>query len=218
MISSISSDSILQKDDFDEILNFATKESIKLIICDFNGVLDDYYAQKYTYLESILGNERKDYLAALAVFTDTEYMRERTTTLETSVQKFFLEQGWQFGEREQLVLAQGMGQWSMTHYALQFIQNLPSDLHLVIYTSQLRNTLQKALPLAALNVKIYSRDVTGREKPSVENLAMICRENNVQPHDVCVIGDGLIDDLMPAKLFGTHTLLVSPFADKLQSI
>lgn len=208
----------LSSEDYRRILDYAVGKSIKLIICDFNGVLDDYYIQKYNYIESVLGEDHSAYMAELAVYTDIVYMSERATSIEDVIIRFYEMKGWKLDSRGLYALEKGVGKWHMTKEAEQFIRDSVGKTNLVIYTSQTSTSIKEAMPRDLPLAGIYSRDLTRQEKPSVTTLEMICRENRVQPHEVCVVGDGLIDDLMPAKLLGAYTILVTPFADTLLSI
>jgi FMN phosphatase YigB (HAD superfamily) len=199
---------------FEAIRAYLQQQEIELLISDFNGVLDDYYTQKYAFLSEVLGPDNQEYLAALAVFTDTEYMVNRSATLEQSVEKFFANHGIAYTDATRAVLSRGGVKSFITAEAREFLAQL--NVPFVIYTSQ--NAEVMAESLNGLQVDLYSRDRTGREKPSVQNLEMILNDYNVTPERVCVLGDGLIDDLMPARLMGMKTVLISPFADDLHMV
>lgn len=199
---------------FAMVSDYLKDEQVKLLISDFNGVLDDYYAQKYTFLRNILGHKYQSHLAALAVFTDTEYIVNRAGTLEASIEKYFNQQDLIFDDATRKIMNQGMASWSLTPEARGFLESLQTPY--VIYTSQTADAIKKRL--GDLEADIYSRDRTGREKPSVQNLEQILNDYNISPEEACMLGDGLIDDLMPARLMGMKTVLVSPFAHTFHAI
>lgn len=205
---------IVGSSQFDAIHSYLKDEQVKLLITDFNGVLDDYYRQKYTLLSNVLGEDNQHLLAALAVFTDTEYLVNHNATLEQSIDTFFTHHGIEQDAATQAVLLRDKVASSLTDEAHDFLTQLA--IPYVIYTSQNAATMKQSL--RGLHADVYSRDRTGREKPSIQNLEMILRDYDMSPEQVCVIGDGLIDDLMPARLIGMKTILISPFAHTLHTV
>jgi len=195
---------------FTQMSDAITAYGVKLVICDFNGVLDDYYACKYDYLRDILGRSDAHHLATLAVFTDTEYMRDQSSSLEASIRKYFSLHKLIVDDATEKRIVIGMKQSRFTVDAQKFLEMIPVPL--VVYTAQPQEIADQYGSIAP-HVDWISAQKLGNPKPSVENLLEIMHRYAVTADEVCVIGDGLIDDLMPAKLLGMHALLVSPFAD-----
>lgn len=187
----------------------------KLVICDFNGVLDDYYQRKYDYLRHVLGDEYAQHLAALAVFTDTEYVRDQSANLESSIRRYFDDHKLDINPATETRIAIGAKRSQLTSDAREFLSQMTA-VPFVVYTAQpqmVTDEYRNADPY----VDWVSAYQLGNPKPSVHNLEELMRRYSVTANQVCVIGDGLIDDLMPAKLLGMHTILVSPFADMIVS-
>jgi FMN phosphatase YigB (HAD superfamily) len=199
----------LSSEHYKSIEDYLKKHDIKLFVADFNGVLDNYYETKYSFLLDVLGKENEHHFAELVIFTDTEYINNRNATLDRSVRRFFDGHGIPFDERVKKELKKGEQRSHITPQAREFLLNL--GIPYVIYTSQHSDVMRESMD--GHEAALYSRDRTGNEKPSVANLQKILNEFELEPGQVCVLGDGLIDDLLPAKLLGMHTILVSPFAD-----
>ncbi|HEX6416272.1 MAG TPA: HAD hydrolase-like protein [Candidatus Saccharimonadales bacterium] len=197
------------REQFAAIDTFLKQHDIKLLISDFNGVLDDYYVQKYAYLAELLGEGHEMHLADFAVFTDTQYMADRTATLEQSLELFLEREILERPATTDDILQRGMHPARITSAAREFLERL--SIPYVIYTSQGEAVITDSL--GGYQADVYHRERTGREKPSTANLKMIAKDYGVPHEKVCVLGDGLIDDLMPARLLGMKTVLVSPFAD-----
>jgi predicted HAD superfamily phosphohydrolase YqeG len=203
-------DYTLNKDDFAEIAEFIKSRDIKLLVADLNGVIDDYYNLKFAYLKRLLGDD-DEYFGRLVVYIEREYMSNREATLEQSVVKFYAENNLAFSDLQATILNEKLPRSMMTDVARSFFENLQTEY--AVYTSLSEANAREAL--RGLECTIYSGDVTAETKPSVVNLQAIFNAHDVTADQVCVIGDGLVDDLMPAKLIGAHTILVSPFADKI---
>ena len=199
------------KQQFDAIRKHIASIKPELIICDFNGVLDDYYKCKYEYIRKVLGRAYSSHIAELAVFTDTEYINDHAATLEGSIRKYAFNHGLHLDENANAHLKKGMAPSSLAPSAELFLKQL-APIPVVVYTAQPRTFVDQYAGFAD-GVEWISCQQLGEAKPSVTNLQQIMHRSNVSGSEVCVIGDGLLDDLMPAKLLGAHTILVSPFAD-----
>lgn len=196
---------------FESIRKHIASINPKLIICDFNGVLDDYYDCKYRYLSAVLGWPHSSHLSKLAVFTDTEYMNDHAVTLESSIRKYAIKHGLHLDESANVLLTNGLGPSSLTQSAVLFLQSV-APVPVVVYTAQPRSAVDQYASTTE-GIEWISCQQLGEAKPSVTNLEQIMHRYDVSGSEVCVLGDGLIDDLMPAKLLGAHTILISPFAD-----
>ena len=201
----------LTEQQFEAIRKHIASINPRLIICDFNGVLDDYYDCKYGYMRAVLGQLHSSHLSELAVFTDTEYMNDHAVTLESSIRKYAINHGLHLDESANAHLKNGMVPSSLTPSAALFLKKV-APVPVVVYTAQPRSVVDQYAG-ATDGTEWISCQQLGEAKPSVTNLQQIMHRYDVSGSEVCVLGDGLIDDLMPAKLLGAHTILISPFAD-----
>lgn len=204
---------ILSTSQFTQIKDDIAACHTQLIICDFNGVLDNYYQCKYDYLRNVLGDEYTEHLANLAVATDIAYRRNPSVSLEESIEKYIKEHGLTLTPSAKDCIATGMTRPNLTSSARTFIREV-APTTLVVYTAQPQAVVDE-YKTSLSSVDWISAQQLGHPKPSIENLEELMRRYSVTADQVCVIGDGLIDDLMPAKLLGMHTILVSPFTDML---
>jgi phosphoglycolate phosphatase-like HAD superfamily hydrolase len=189
---------------------FLKREEIQLLVTDFNGVLDDYYDKKFTFLNDILGDTLRHKLPELWVYIERAYIAQRSATVEQSVEAFFSMNNHVMTDRQTEHLKSGMKHSGITEAATNFLDSL--DIDFIIYTSL--SDKQISMALGDTTYAVSSRTGAAEGKPSVIDLQTIISQYTVKPERVCVIGDGLTDDLMPATLLGTQTLLVSPFAQK----
>ena len=202
-------DYTLKEHDFAEITAFIESRGIKLLVADLNGVVDDYYNLKFAYLKKLLGDDEQ-YFARLVVYIEREYMSNREATLEQSIMKFYAENNLTLSDPQIAILKEKLPRSIITDAARTFFENLTTEY--VIYTSLHAANAHESL--RGLDCTVYTGDMTHETKPSVVNLQRIFEKHGVTADQACVIGDGLVDDLMPAKLIGAHTILVSPFAEK----
>ena len=194
--------------DYNRIARYISEHDIKLVIFDFNGLLDDYYTQKLEHLRRILGPGNEHYIPELLLGIERAYMMDRSATLEQSVEAFFRANEITMNADVQQQLKEPFQSSRLTDGARNFLDAL--DVPFVIYTAMTKEGAQQALGSA--KYELFTRDAYQEDKPSIANLKVIVTRHGVQPSEVCVVGDGLIDDLMPASLMGMHTILVSPFA------
>ena len=194
--------------DFDSIKRYIYEHEIKFLILDFNGVLDDYYQRKNNHLIDIVDSDQYHYLPELMLFIDKEYILDRTATIERSVGKFYASKGISLSEELEEKLARPMPSSRITNSARLFLDSL--NIPFVIYTSLSDVQLKKAL--GRFKCEVFTRDLAHEDKPSIFNLKCILEKYGFSEEESCVVGDGLIDDLMPASLLGIHTILVSPYA------
>lgn len=83
------------------------------------------------------------------------------------------------------------------------------------YSSQESSYVRKYLrQIPELNrIKVFGRDYFKESKPSILNLLMICQEYSLSPNKVIMVGDNVAVDLLPAKLLGMETILISQHVD-----
>lgn len=184
------------------------QNNIEFLISDFNGVLDDYYVQKFNFLRSVLGDFSERFLPKLLVFIERNYISNRSATIEQSISLFLESHSIVLDDSQNAILKDSAVTSNITDDAIHFLDNL--NINFIIYTSLSRG--QAKMALRGKDYNIYTRDDCKESKPSVVNLESIIHKYKVHPSKVCVIGDGLIDDLMPASLMGMNTILTSPFA------
>lgn len=199
------------KHDFDKIKEYVSLHDIGLLILDFNGVLDDYYAQKETFLRNVLGRENEHHLLELWLMIERAYIADRTTSINHSLTAYFETVGLPFTKTQSDMLAHSRVTSKLTNNAKVFLDSL--DVPFVIYTSLSKE--QATQSIGDNTYDLFTRDQYQEEKPSVANLVEIVKRYGVAPHQICIVGDGLTDDLMPAALMGMHTILLSPYADVL---
>lgn len=192
--------------DFQAIENFVAERNIKFLILDFNGVLDDYYQRKVSYLKDVIGVENEHHLADLILYIDKQYMLNRSATIEQSFDKFFESRKLPITNEQRNKLTKPRTSSRLTEPARQFLDALRTPF--VIYTSL--STQQLAQATGVCQYETYTRDLAKEDKPSIANLEIILGKYGYAADETCVVGDGLIDDLMPASLLGIHTILVSP--------
>lgn len=202
---------VVSSSQFTQLSDEIMSRRVKLVICDFNGVLDDYYDCKYTYLRQVLGEQHAEHLAELAVFTDTEYARNQSATLEDSIRSYLASHRLMVDGLAEKTISTGMRRPELTPEGKSFLAQMPM-LQVVVYTAQSRAIIDEYQD-GSSGAEWISAQELGEPKPSVQNLEKLMRRYSVAADEVCVIGDGLIDDLMPAKLLGMHTILVTPFTD-----
>ena len=198
-------DFTLTRNDLMALNEYLVVNHVELLVSDFNGVLDNYYQLKYRHLMKLLGEGNRAHFVDLALFTDTEYQVNRAASLEQSISKYFAKHNLPLDAQ---LLASGMGEPQLTESAKQFLKNL--EIPYIIYTAQPLETVARYREVFAGDW--ISCEELGEPKPSANNLRTIRERYLVNPEHVCVVGDGLIDDLMPAHLLGMQTVLVSPFA------
>jgi FMN phosphatase YigB (HAD superfamily) len=198
------------KAQFDSIARYINEQGIKLVVSDLNGVLDDYYGTKFEFLEAVLGDHREQHLARLAVQTDTAYIQDRKATLEDTINNYCREHNLELSADGKKMLEKGPKRSVVTPEAKQFLRSL--TVPVVIFTAQRPEVLYQTIDqgfVESLGIGVRAPVV----KPSVDSLVEVLSASGITASDACMIGDGLIDDLLPAKLLGVHTILVSPFAD-----
>lgn len=198
------------KAQYDNITRYINEHGIKLVISDLNGVLDDYYGTKFEFLEAVLGDHREQHLARLAVQTDTAYIQDRKATLEDTIHSYCRENGLELSADGEKMLEKGPKRSVVTPEAKQFLKSL--TVPVVIFTAQRPEVLYQTIDqefVESLGIGVKAPVA----KPSVDDLMEVLSSRGVAAKDACMIGDGLIDDLLPAKLLDMHTILVSPFAD-----
>ncbi len=61
--------------------------------------------------------------------------------------------------------------------------------------------------------KIYTAQDSGIEKPSVDALELILKENGLKGNECVMVGDDVTKDMLPAKLIGMKTVLLSSIVD-----
>jgi hypothetical protein len=196
---------------FDAISRHINTNGVELLVSDFNGVLDDYYGTKYEFLASVLGPQHRDqHFARLALQTDTAYISDRSATLEGTITSYCANNAITISRTGQALLETGPRKPEITGEAKKFLGDL--TVPTVIFTAQSSERLYQSVGqefLEDLGIGV----VTSVAKPSVDALAAVLSARNTVSGVACMVGDGLIDDLLPAKLLGMQTLLVSPFAD-----
>lgn len=201
----------LSEAQFDTIARSVEDRGVELVVTDFNGVLDDYYGTKYEFLAGVLGDEHHDeHFARLALRTDMAYIEDRTATLEHTITTYCQSNDIEISADGKELLNAGPRQSVITPEARQFLGAL--SVPVVIFTAQKPERLYQSVEpdfLHDLNIGIMAPVA----KPSVEGLITVLSARNVAANNACMVGDGLIDDILPAKLLGMHTVLVSPFAD-----
>lgn len=202
---------IFPQTDFKMIEDYIDEQSIKFVILDYNGVLDDYWKRKVQYVEGILGPEGKAYLPDLMLEIDKQYMLDRSATIENSFIRFCVSRNISISEHQKLLLDQAMPLSLMTDTARDFLDRL--KVPFVIYTSLNRDQAQRSIGIDRYS--LFTGDQLEESKPSIKNLKNILAQYGYNASDSCMVGDGLFDDLMPAKLLGMHTILVTPFVDKI---
>jgi|GEM_PF-3082402 len=201
----------LSDSDYDAIKRYVATHHIALLVLDLNGVLDDYNARKIDALRDVLGLENERHLPELLLAIERAYMTDRSATIEQSFEQFFGARGLQITDDQRNKLAHFKVASQLTREARTFLDSL--EIPFVIYTSLSREQAEKALGPSQYD--LFTRDQYQEMKPSIANLTAIMTRYNVTPQETCVVGDGLIDDLMPASLVGMHTILVSPHAELL---
>lgn len=204
----------LSTNDFSRIEEYLHKNKIRLLICDLNGVLDNYYVHKEQLIKSILGETlSKSLFADIMIAIERDYMSDRSSTIESSITRFLREKGINLEQTQQNRNRKTIDDLSITADAKVFLDNLSVDI--VIYTSMPRSRATQLF--TNTQPSLFCREDSDGQKPSVNDIRALMRKYRRSPNETCVVGDGLIDDLMPASLLGTHTLLTSPYARRLVS-
>lgn len=198
---------------YNQITHYINKHDIKFIIFDLNGVLDNYYEQKTRLLIDILGPENTHYLPDLLLFIETEYIADRSATIERSFVRFFNDRQIEVSAEQWERLTRLRAVARLSSETKRFLDLL--KIPFVIYTALTGDAARKAI--GDRDYALFTRDKAREEKPSIANLRDILAENGFEPSESCVVGDGLIDDLMPAALLGLHTILISPYVNQLAS-
>ncbi|MEO5949480.1 MAG: HAD family hydrolase [Candidatus Saccharimonas sp.] len=193
---------------YEAILQYADEHDIKLFVFDLNGVLDDYYIKKVSFLQNVLMREHEHLLPELWLAIERAYMMDHTATIKSSTEQFLNAKGLFMTEAQRDMLAHDMFSSQLTNEAKAFLDSL--TIPFVIYTSLSTEQADKALVGSDYN--LFTRDDYKEMKPSIANLEAIMTRYGATPQETCVVGDGLVDDLMPASLIGVHTILVSPYA------
>jgi len=193
-------------DQFDAIRLYLVENSIELLITDYNGVLDNYYNQKKIFFLNVLGDNKK-LLADLWVHVEKEYLKNNTVGIGDSIKLFFAHRDLVLSGKQERELVKGIENLRITQEATHFLDDLEIDF--IIYTSL--NEPQLLESMGDKKYAKYTRDDASEGKPSSVNIVDIVQKYNIDISKVCVLGDGLTDDVMPAKLLGAHTILVSPY-------
>lgn len=201
----------LSETQFDNVARYIGKHDIELVVSDFNGVLDNYYGTKYKFLEGVLGSEYRDkHFARLALRTDTAYIQNRNTTLEETVTEYYRDNAMTMSSDSKELFESGPDKSVITPEAKRFLGAL--TVPTVIFTAQNPEKIYQSVErefLEGLHIGVKGSVV----KPSIESLTEVLSEQGISANHTCMIGDGMIDDMLPAKLLGMHTVLISPFAD-----
>lgn len=198
---------------FKNIKKFLDDNDIRLLITDINGVIDNYYDIKFNFLSALLGESKLSDLPHLWTFIEQSYINNKTS-IESGARGFYESKNMTLDSRQQALLEAGMQRSKITAAATTFLDDL--KIECILYTSM--NSASTKSTLDGNDYKVYFSEDSSVEKPSSIDLQYIIDQYNVSNNKVCMIGDGLIDDLMPASLFGIHTILVTPYAQELISL
>ncbi len=199
----------LTTSDFVQIYKFLQDNNIKLLISDLNGVLDNYYDIKWNYLRELLGSNLINHFPELYVYIEKRYIANNAISIEQAIKEYFLKSKLSISTEQQLLLDKGMGLPTITTEAKRFLDSV--YLPFVIFTSMTSDKAKKVLMNSTY--EIVGSDINLDKKPSILLLKTIIEKYKIKPSESCILGDGLIDDLMPASLIGAHTILVSPYSE-----
>lgn len=204
--------------EYAQILNYVKRHDVQLLVSDLNGVLDNYYAVKMKMLQRVLSDEYAHLVPELFIFMEVMYRGDNSTSHEDAIRLFFHEQGIIYSGSEPIVIQEELRSVKIVEEALSMLRKIAEQIqHVVIYSS-LPHDILSAICVSvrdAGSISLFSAQHPHEAKPSVKNLRGILDTYNVPSSKACMIGDNLVDDLMPAKLLGMHAILVTPFADLL---
>lgn len=203
----------LTPEQYTAIGQYLADNDVRLLIADINGVLDDYYDIKFSFLNELLGVSEAHNLPHLWTYIEQAYITKKMS-IESGTKGYFASQKKPLDSRQEAVLAAGMKRSKITDSAINFLGEL--KIKYVLYTSM--NSADTNLTLKNNKYNVYTNNGLDIVKPSSVDLQNIIDKYKVRSDQVCMIGDGLIDDLMPASLIGLHTIIVTPYAQKLISL
>ena len=205
---------IISKNQFNSIKQYIEENDIQLLISDFNGVLDDYYAVKHEFLRLFLNtvDDGEHHFVRLTTATDIAYSHNKKATLQDTIRSYCTTHNIMITRKGKIILERGPKLSKMTPEAYSFLDSV--GIPVLIYSAQPESGLCKSLR-ASEKSRLTIRAISGVQKPDPKGLKKLIEDENIALEKVCVLGDSLIDDLLPAKLLGAHTILVSPFANKL---
>jgi predicted HAD superfamily phosphohydrolase YqeG len=98
---------------------------------------------------------------------------------------------------------------------IKFLNELADRKKVYLYTSLSRAKVDFIASLHPLspNIMIFAREEQIESKPSIRNLQKIMRHADTSPERSILFGDNIAVDIMPAKLCGIKSVLVSNYVD-----
>jgi len=204
---------------------------MKLLIFDFDGPINDLIEAKRrttNFLSKELGIKFSDLaIWGLINYIDQIYEKEKIVDYKKLVLKSLEklqnngslvvsnEQKEKFSSRFQDILDKEQIIDLSVIKPIETIKNNNTNIRICIYTSQkeelVRNLLGKKVIVFD---KIYGREYFEEPKPSLTNLINICKDFEVEPKEVVLIGDNVAVDLAPGSYLGMKTILINRFVNE----
>ncbi|MEQ8189525.1 MAG: HAD family hydrolase [Candidatus Eremiobacterota bacterium] len=194
--------------------------SIKAIIFDFSGTLDNLDQVRLSAVEMALEEIRGD-LSREERLKEAKEVIVEIFRLDNEMQSASIKDIFQkavtlkYGDNICLEkLWEIYHDYRKTHRGLleSFVNNFSiiSKYKIFILTRTREETIKELLK--NYNIDEYFK-IYRTKKPSTETLKQIMKEHNLKPHECIMAGDDVTLDLMPAKMLGMKTILRSSYVD-----
>lgn len=197
----------------------AEESRYELFIFDVNGVLDDLYGVK----EKIIRGITKDENLTKKIIVAIERLYENNKASdpgEVICNALHLHDIKLDASKVAILRKNYFALNKISEGVLNLLKDLGDKRIVCLYTSLTLKNLKKLYPFPKWGlgkIQLFTQESFIERKPSINNLIKICSANNVKPEKTILFGDNVAVDLMPAKLLGMKTVLVSCYVDVLVS-
>ncbi len=201
---------------------------IKAVVFDFNGVLDNMNAERLNALRDVLQRVGDFEGRAGEVLVDIEMIDRYHSTdsmrniVTRALAKFFKKNDVHGFDPKKMA---GLYAKKRKKYrkscdglksVLKYLRSKGMKLFIVSHSKKADITGMFSKQGISENFfeKIYSTQELRLKKPSTEILNEMMSENGLKAGECVFIGDSVVEDLLPAKVVGMRTVLVSEFVDE----
>jgi len=201
---------------------------IRVVLFDFNGVLDKINEERIRAIEDVVEDidvNLKKHAAEVLVDIEMFDKYNPSDTMKNIVTKAFAK----FLEKKEIknydaeklsdkytkAREKYKGIQGKTENVLKYLKSKGMKLFIVSHSKKadIMHLFMKHNISDNFFDAIYSTQDLGLKKPNMEILEKIIKENNLKPESCIFIGDNIIEDMLPAKAIGMKTVLISDFVD-----
>ncbi len=205
---------------------------IKLIVLDFDGVINELTPSKITAVKKLFKKlkiraDRRlifNTLNYIEQIYETEKIVDYPKILSLVIDKLIKQGLININKKEIELFVQEFPRYLKTDSfinkkLLKRLLKIKRKKKLVtcLYTSQSLVHIKEVLGKSEKEKKLFDRIFTLQDfdepKPSIKNLEKICHQLKINPKNGLMVGDNVAMDLMPAKFLGMKTVLYSKVVD-----